>query len=270
MSTKKYPLQILSNRDEDPTLLKRVEAILMARRGFIFEPPKNENVVLLASGGLDSTVTVDLIIREWNVKVYPLFIKRSARATPYEKKAFDFFMNFYKKRFPKNLMKPYKVEIDIPPLDLKSYKRSDQLSRLGHPMRNASLQNIAAQYAAKIEATKDVVVRAILCSTVGDDTFPHSSLLALRIENLAVCVDTGNWKMQVTSPLIDNQLASRPIYKKDLIIYAEKHQIPLEYTRTCIEATEIPDGTCNECACRLRAFETAKRKDPIKYLNKNN
>lgn len=262
-----YPLQILSNKEEDPTLLKKVEDIFIARRGFIFKPPDNESVLILASGGLDSTVTIDLIIKEWNVKVYPLFIRRTARATLYEERAFDFFMDFYKKRFPRNLMQSYKVETEVPPLSLKRYKRTNQLTTLGHPMRNAALQNIAAQYAAKLEATKNVKVNTILASTIGDDTFPHSSLLALRIENLAVCVDTGNWRMQVTSPLIDNQLPNRPLYKKDLIVYAGKHKIPLEHTRTCIEAVEIPDGTCSECLCRLRAFKAAGRKDPIKYSN---
>jgi 7-cyano-7-deazaguanine synthase in queuosine biosynthesis len=56
----------------------------------------------------------------------------------------------------------------------------------------------------------------------------------------------------------------RPIYKKDLIKYALKNNIPLDKTRTCIEGGE-PDGTCAECACRLKAFEQAGEIDPIKY-----
>jgi len=264
---KKYPVQIYSNRDEDPSLLKKVEKIFLSRRGYLFKPPLNEDVVLLASGGLDSSVTIDLIIREWDVRVHPLFVKRSARATPYEEEAFDFFVDFYKKRFPKNLLQPCKIEVEIPPLELKRYKMTSRLSVLGHPMRNAALQNIAAQYAAKLEASANVSVKTLLASTVADDSFPHSCLLALRVENLAVCIDTGNWEMQVTSPLVDDQLPNRPYFKKDLILYAEKHKIPLEKTRSCIEGTAIPDGTCNECLGRLRAFAAAKRKDPIIYLN---
>ncbi|MEA3378269.1 MAG: 7-cyano-7-deazaguanine synthase [Nanoarchaeota archaeon] len=265
---KKYDIQIFSNREENLLILKNIEETLLSRRGFIFRPPKGERVVILASGGLDSTVTMDIIIREWGVKVYPLFIRRKARATAFEEKAFDYFMKFYKKRFPDNLMKPYKIEMEVPPLSLKKYKFKKQLSVLGHPMRNATLQNIATQYATKLESITNENINTILTSTVGDDTFPHSSLLALRIENLAVCVDSGNWNKQVTSPLIDNQLPNRPFYKKDLILYAQKYKIPLEHTRTCIESTAIPDGTCNECLCRLRAFEAAGVTDPIKYLNK--
>lgn len=260
-----YPDQIFSNRDEDPEIIKRVETIFKYRRGYVFKIPKNEDVAVLASGGLDSTVTIDMIIRSWNVRVHPLFIKRNARATAYEEESFDYFIDFYSKRFSNNLMEPYKIEVEVPPLSLKKYKRSDQLVRLGHPMRNASLQNLGIQYAAYLEGEKNIKVNTILTSTVGDDSFPHSSLLALRVENLTACIDSGNWQLQVTSPLLDNQLEGRPIFKKDLILYAEKHKIPLEFTRTCIEGCQIPDGTCNECKERLRAFEAAKRKDPIKY-----
>jgi len=262
---KRHPLQIYNNREEDPALLKKIEEILLYRRGYLFNPPFKEDVILLASGGLDSSVTIDLIIREWNVRVHPLFIKRSARATPFEEKAFDYFINFYQKRFPNNLKKPYKIEVEIPPVKLKQYKRTNQLSVLGHPMRNAALQNVAAQYAAKLEATKGINIKTILTSTVADDSFPHSCLLALRVENLAICIDTGNWKMQITSPLIDNQLPDRPYFKKDLILYAEKYKIPLEKTRSCIEGAPNPDGTCNECLGRLRAFASAGRQDPIIY-----
>lgn len=262
---KKYPLQIFSNREEDPSLLKKIEKILLARRGFIFKPPMKEDIILLASGGLDSSVTIDLIIREWGVRVHPLFVRRSARATPFEEAAFDYFIDFYQKRFPNSLMEPAKIEVEIPPLELKQYKMTNRLSVLGHPMRNGSLQNIATQYAAKLEGARNIKVSTILTSTVDDDSFPHSSLLALRVENLAVCIDSGNWEMQVSSPLIDNQLPGRPLFKKDLILYAEKYKIPLEHTRSCIESTETPDGTCNECVGRLKAFAAAGRTDPIKY-----
>jgi 7-cyano-7-deazaguanine synthase in queuosine biosynthesis len=262
---KKYPLQIFSNRDEDPDLLKSIENAMKQRRGYVFNKPINENVILLASGGLDSTVTVDLIIREWNVKVYPLFVRRSARATVFEEKAFDFFVDFYKKRFPDNFMAPFKVEIEVPPIAFKKYKMTNRLSKLGHPMRNFTLQNIATQYLAYLEGTKGVNVNTIFTSTVGDDTFPHSSLLSLRIENLAICVDSGNWHMQLTSPLIDTEIGNRPLFKKDLILYAKKRKIPLEYTRTCINGNEIPDGNCNECRERLSAFMKAGIKDPVQY-----
>lgn len=266
---KKYPNILFSNRQEDPELLKMTEDILKYRRGYVFKVPKNEDIVLLASGGLDSTVTIDLIIREWNVRVHPLFIRRSARATPFEESAFDYFTNFYRERFPNNFMESFKVESEIPPIVLKKYKMVDRLSKLGHPMRNASLQNIAAQYAAYLYGEKNIRVDTILTSTVGDDTFPHSSLLALRTENLAICIDSGNWDTQLTSPLIDTQIKGRPLFKKDLILYAEKWKIPLEFTRTCIEGCEIPDGTCNECMERLHAFEIAQRKDPINYQEIN-
>jgi 7-cyano-7-deazaguanine synthase in queuosine biosynthesis len=141
---------------------------------------------------------------------------------------------------------------------------ADRLQRLGHPHRNVVLQALAVQYGHKLRATGEPNLSTVLTSTVGDDSFPHSSLLALRTMTLLTCEDTGDWNWQVTSPLVDTQFEGRPIYKKDLITYALENGIPLDKTRTCIEGGE-PDGTCAECVCRLRAFEQAGTVDPIKY-----
>jgi len=260
----KKSMRVFSNRDEDPKLLDMIENILFYRRGYIARVPQDEAVVMAFSGGLDSTITIDMIIRDWNVTIYPLFVRRSARATRYEEAAVLYFVDFYNKRFPGKIKPLEIVETEVPPLQFKKYPEIDRLQKLGHPHRNVVLQALAVQYGQKLRATKEPKLSTVLTSTVGDDSFPHSSLLALRTMTLLTCEDTGDWNWQITSPLIDTQFQNRPIYKKNLIKYALKNDIPLEKTRTCIEGGE-PDGTCAECIHRLKAFEEAGVADPIKY-----
>ena len=58
-----------------------VTEILLQNRGWIFEIPQDEHVILLCSGGMDSAVLIDLIIRKWNCKVIILYFERNAKNT---------------------------------------------------------------------------------------------------------------------------------------------------------------------------------------------
>lgn len=59
---------------------KIIEQILIKERGYLVKINKNDSVVLLVSGGLDSIITMAYIVEKFEVNVYPLFIKRGARA----------------------------------------------------------------------------------------------------------------------------------------------------------------------------------------------
>lgn len=258
-------MRVFSNREEDPEVLKKINDLLLYRRGYISRVPRNEDVVFIFSGGLDSSVTLDKIINEWNVTIYPLFVRRNARATRFEEESVKFFVDYYKERYPRNMRDLEIVETEVPPLSFKKYPESDRLQKLGHPMRNAVLQALGVQYAQKLRASVAPDLHCVLTSTVGDDSFPHSSLQALRSVNLSVCLDTGDWEWLITSPLVDVEYDGRPIYKRDLVKYALDHKLPLEKTRTCIEGGERPDGTCPECLCRLKAFAEVGATDPLDY-----
>ena len=261
----KYPDRVFSNREEDPSVLLKINQLFLHRRGYVSRVPKNEDVVFIVSGGLDSSISLDLVIREWGVNVYPLFVRRNARATKFEEESAMYFVNYFQKKYPKHMQNLEIVETEVPPLQFKKYSEPDRLQKLGHPMRNVVLQSLGVQYAQKLRAVSAPTLHTVLTSTVGDDSFPHSSLQALRSTNLSVCIDTGDWEWLVTSPLIDSEYDNRPLFKRDLIMYAVKNKIPMDMTRTCIEADKIPDGTCSECLGRLRAFKEAGVIDPLKY-----
>lgn len=246
--------------------VQTIERILIRERGYIFKVPRGGDVVFLASGGLDSVVSMDKVIQEWDVNLYPLFIKRGARAEKFEEQAFDYFVGFYTKKYPKNFNPPYKIKTEIPPVEFKPYFSAKMLKKIGYPMRDASLQNVGIQYAVSLNERYHINIRTVFTAMSPDEHFPHCSILALRAQNLLACIDTDRWDWQITSPLTEPTLGE-PLFKKDLILWAMRYNIPLEKTRTCISERRRPDGTCLECLWRLNSFKEAGIKDPLKYKN---
>lgn len=247
-----------------------IESVLKKERGYIFKIPYNEDVIVPLSGGLDSTGMIGIIIEEWNVTVHPVYFKRGARNEIYEEKAFDFFVKYYSKKYPGNMEKPVKANCEIPPKDIKEKMPQEVTLSVGHPMRNATMQNFAAMYATAIGNELDIDINTILVGSVAEDTTsPESGLLSLRSQMLNICINTGVWDWQLTSPLIEPGVRKTPLDKVDLIDYFLKNDMPLEKTRTCIGNSEVADGECGACKTRLNAFKYLKIKDPLEYKKRD-
>jgi len=246
-----------------------IEQILMDERGYVTRKPKKENVVALCSGGLDSSIMVEKIIEDYNLALFPIFFKRGARNEVFEEDAFDYFIDFYSKKFPKNIKEPYKTSFQIPPKDMKKDFPKNFVLSIGHPMRNSTMQNLAVMYAVSLNGKYDLDIKTVFSGSVGEDyTEPELGLLSLRTQTLNTCISMGDWSWQITSPLTDPYLTN-PIFKKDLIRYAIQKNIPLEKTRTCFSKNKTADGTCFACIKRLNAFKEIGITDPIKYKNKS-
>ncbi len=53
--------------------VKAIRNILIENRGYVVEIPEDEYVILLCSGGMDSVILIDLIIRKWNCNVILIY-----------------------------------------------------------------------------------------------------------------------------------------------------------------------------------------------------
>jgi asparagine synthetase B (glutamine-hydrolysing) len=146
--------------------LSVLDLLLKNERGYASRSPENEDVVVLMSGGLDSTVMIQRAIENYRVRVHPLFVRRGARAEKHEEKAFDFFVKFYQKRFPENFMEPRKLDYEVPPAELKADFPAALAKTVGHPMRNATLQNLAVMYAVSLQAKGLNIKNLLLISFV--------------------------------------------------------------------------------------------------------
>jgi 7-cyano-7-deazaguanine synthase len=243
-----------------------IEGILVNERGYITREPLNEDVVAICSGGLDSSVMLNLMIEEWNVRVHQLFIRRGATAEKLEEEAFDYFTEFYRNKFPDNIGEVAKLDYEIPPKPFKEHFSRAMVNTTGHPLRNSTMQNLAVMYAVSLNGKLDLNIRTVLTGSVGEDnTEPELGLSSLRAQTLNTCINLGDWDWQITSPMTDTSLRPRPLYKVNLIKYAVKNNIPLDRTRTCFSRDTIADGTCHACQKRLQAFEYAGVEDPIDY-----
>jgi 7-cyano-7-deazaguanine synthase len=248
-----------------------LEDVLLQERGYVTRIPRGEDVVVLYSGGLDSTVMIDMLIKEWDVKVHPLYVKRGARAEKQEEKAVDYYYDYYKQKYPSNIGELAKINYQVPPEEFKKDFPPELAKTQGHPLRNSTLQNLAVMYCVSIDGKynkqgKSRKVRTIISGSIGEDgTEPELGLLSLRSQTLNTCIQMGDWEWQIVSPFTDTIIRDKPLYKKDLIKYAAANNIPLEYTRTCFSADEEADGSCFACQKRLKAFEEAGVKDPVKY-----
>ncbi|VVB78018.1 7-cyano-7-deazaguanine synthase [uncultured archaeon] len=251
-----------------------IEAILQMNRKYVTRIPNKESVVALCSGGLDSIVMINSLIENNSAKVYPLFIKRGARAEKHEENSFDFFIDFYKKRFPSNIGDGFKLEYKVPPKEFKQYFPKELSLTQGLPLRNSTMQNLAVMYAVSLNGRYNLNIKTIFSASTGDDFIePEQGLLSLRTQTLSTCVQLGDWDWQITSPFTDPNIISEnslgkdyhPIFKRDIIEYAMQNFIPVEKTRTCFSSDLVADGTCFACQKRLKAFRELNMEDPLEY-----
>jgi len=253
-------------QDNYKSNLITIEGILQKERGYVSRIPEGEPVIALYSGGMDSTVMINKVIEEWDVDVFPFFVKRGARAEAYEETAFDYFEEFYQSRFPRKMCKGAKLEMEIPPSQFKRYFPTELSLTVGHPLRNSTMANLAVMYAVALNGELGTDIKTILVASVRDDnTEPELGPLSLRSNTLNTCIQMGDWSWQVISPFTDLKLVEKPLEKVDLLRYAISNAIPLEKTRTCFSADELADGSCFACEKRLRAFELAGIEDPAEY-----
>jgi 7-cyano-7-deazaguanine synthase len=248
--------------------LRYLENLLVQERGYVSKIPQNQDVVVLMSGGLDSSIMVAKIIEDWNCKVHPLFLKRGARNEKYEEEALDFFAGVYLQKFPDNFSEPVKLTYEIPPKIFKVGFPQSFSKTVGIPMRNSTMQNLAVMYAVSLQ-NRGIEAKTIFSGSIYDDnTEPELGLLSLRSQTLSTCVQMADWQWNITSPLTDPYLVDSPLSKADLINYAVKKFLPVDKTRTCFSSDSEACGVCHACKKRLQAFEETGFADIIKYREK--
>ncbi len=241
-----------------------VSSLLQQQRGYLFRmPTKGQGIVFIFSGGIDSTIALGRMLRENDCAIYPLYIKRGARAQESEINAVKFYAQYFQSKHS-NLKELQIIEANVPPEEIKRYISSDRLKTLGHPMRNAVLQAIGVQHAVAMSERDSIQVTTVMTASSPDDHFSHNSLGAARVLTLMACIDSDDWGWQVTSPLIEPTIWGG-VNKADAILYAKENGIPLDKTFTCTQQSNVQCGICPECRCRMEAFEAAGVTDPVGY-----
>ncbi|MBD3253704.1 MAG: hypothetical protein GF383_01350 [Candidatus Lokiarchaeota archaeon] len=234
--------------------LELIKSILKENRGYVIEAPIDEYIILLFSGGMDSTILIDIIIRTWNCKVILLYFKRNSRNQKWEEKAVDFFFNFYKERYPLNLIELIKLDIEVPLRINKEFLDRSRQKIMGLPLRNSVMWNNTFAQTVYLSGKYDCTIRTVIVGSVKEDgTSPESGILAIMSQTLHTCIALGLWFYQLLAPFIDNSL-KKVWSKKDLFAYARNNRIPVEKTRSCFCGDKDPCSECLACQNREKAL----------------
>lgn len=249
---------------DDLLTLKSLESLILSKREKLFTKPKaDEGLVMIVSGGLDSTIALKRVLEDFECSVYPLYVKRGARAEAKELASVLHYLEIFKADHH-NLKELEILEEELPPKRYKQYIPESQLNSIGHTLRNAVLQSFGVQYAVAAGYRDDIRIKTVFTSLSPDDDVPHCRLVAVRAETILTCIDSADWSWQVTSPLLEDELWGW-VDKAECIEYAFKNGLALDHTYTCTDSSDTACGMCSACETRLKVFAKSGYADPIAY-----
>ncbi len=260
--------ELANKRFEKPLVLSDIEDLLVKQRGYIYkQPAPGTPVVVSLSGGADSTIVMAMLLEEFDLEVYPYFMQRSQSNITEERKSVDFFMDYFKKRYPGQVRDLAVMNVPNPANEIKKNLTPEIQGNVGHPLRNAIITGYGVQYAYGL-AAQGLHIRNIFCSFVPSDAnhLHHSTLTAVRALTFQICVDMGDFDWQICALPIEKELGY--YFDKDVLVrWATEKNLPLEKTRTCYGGEPLHCGICAACYDRKRGFEEAGIKDKTQYTN---
>ena len=227
--------------------------------------PKSEtrnpkSAVVLVSGGMDSCVTA-AIAREENENLAFLHISYGQRTETRERKAFNDIADFYMvdRRLDVSIEHLKQIggssltdkNIAVTEADLES----EEIPSSYVPFRNANLLAIATSWAEVLEA------KAIYIGAVAEDSSGYPDCRPEFYEAFEKVIDAGTkpeTEIKIKTPIIH-------LTKAEIVTKGIELNAPLDLSWSCYRSEDLACGTCDSCALRLRGFELAGRKDPIRY-----
>lgn len=254
---------------ENQQLEQKIKDIFLEKRGFVVQPPKNNNAILLLTGGLDSSLAGAMCIELWNTTIFPLYVKRKASAEQYELSAARKITSYLKRGYGNKAKDLFIIESEIPPHNIKKRLSKKRIEVKGYQFRNAILQSYAFQYGLILNDS-GVKINTILIGSIAgssDDYMPDSQPFTYLINSLYGCVNTEDWKWQIISPFYQEGLlkGKNKLTKTDLIAWGSINKFPFKLTRSCNRNGKLACGRCTSCKDRLKAFANNHFKDPLSY-----
>jgi 7-cyano-7-deazaguanine synthase len=236
------------------------------------EKLRKQLAVVLASGGLDSCVTLAIAKNEGK-EIALLHASYGQRTEAKELRAVKDIALFYQisqRLFvPLNFLKEIGgsslTDEDLP-LEESSYgpsaavgdpnePASNQIPSTYVPFRNSLFLAVAVSWAEALGAA-EVYIGA---SQVDAPGYPDCRQEYFEVFGRLIEVGTRpETRIEIVTPLIG--LSKAEIVKKGADLGA-----PLHLTWSCYQNQELACGNCSSCRLRLKAFKEAAIKDPIPY-----
>ena len=215
--------------------------------------------VVLASGGMDSAVTIAIAAREYNLAL--LHVNYGQRTERRELKAFHDVADFYGAK--------HRLVISMEHLSLVGGSsltdRSIPVTRANLqaagiptsyvPFRNANMLAVAVSWAEVLGAA------AIFVGAVEEDSSGYPDCRQEFYEAFNEVIRRGTrpeTRITIVTPVIT--LSKSKIVSRGMML-----GVPFHLTWSCYQREDVACGVCDSCALRLRGFQDAGIVDPIPY-----
>ena len=207
------------------------EKIINAKKKAV---PEKELAVILLSGGMDSAVSLGVLLEKYEAAALHLNYGQLT-----ENRELECFTRLCDHK------------MIVPRANIGS----KEVPNTYVPFRNAHILAIATSWAEVIGARK------IFIGAVSEDSSGYPDTRPEFYEAFEKVIRTGTkagGAIRIVTPVIK-------LSKAEIVRFGNKLKVPFIHTWSCYSGNEKACGVCDSCALRLRGFACAKAKDPIEY-----
>lgn len=222
---------------------------------------KRERAVVCLSGGMDSCVCAALAARDY--EAYALHCSYGQRTEERELRAargvaealgFRDFIHLRLELFRRiGGSALTDLGIDVPEAP-EGHAIGAEIPVTYVPFRNAHFLAAAVSW-AEVLGAKSVFIGAVEQDSSG---YPDCRPAYYEAFQKLIRMGTKEGDIAVRTPLIH-------MHKKEIVALGLELAAPLDLTWSCYSGSEEACGVCDSCVLRLRAFEQAGVRDPIRY-----
>jgi len=220
-------------------------------------------VVVILSGGMDSTVCAALALREFGAEnTAALHISYGQRTESREQQAFRAICDQLNIETRLMIRTEFFRAIGGSALTDEQIAVPDAPPHIGSeipvtyvPFRNSHFLSAATSWAEVLGAER-IYIGAVQQDSSG---YPDCRPEFYRAFNEAIRTGTREGKIRIETPVIG-------LRKAEIVTLGLELGAPFHLTWSCYSGLDQACGTCDSCVLRLRAFDVAGAMDPIPYL----
>jgi len=192
-------------------------------------------IVALSSGGVDSSVMIQLLKRENDTRLFPLFVDYGQLAAHAEWEACQRVCQHFN-------LKPDRIDVHgfghLIPSGLTD-RNLDIEKEAFLPARNLLFLTLGAAYGYAKSA------HTIAIGLISNPIFPDQTIGFVKEAQRTISMALGV-EVAILAPLIS-------LDKVDSLRLARKNRLPLEFTYSCHSGNKTPCGQCVSCKERIAA-----------------
>ncbi len=220
-------------------------------------------VLVVLSGGMDSTVCAALAVREFGAEnTAALHIDYGQRTEKRERRAFEEICDTLGIATRLEVHSSFFHTIGGSALTDKHIAVPEAGAKIGAeipvtyvPFRNAHFLSAAVSWAEVLGAER-IYIGAVQQDSSG---YPDCRPEFYAAFNEAVRTGTKEGRVRIETPLI-------AMRKAEIVMLGLELGAPFDLTWSCYSREDKACGVCDSCVLRLRAFAAANASDPIPYM----